>query len=37
MENCAEATYPVPEELSMGILFVGSSMSGLLSTFVLQV
>jgi FLVCR family MFS transporter 7 len=23
MENCAECTYPVPEEVSMGILFVG--------------
>ena len=26
MENCAECTYPVPEDLSMGILFVGQSM-----------
>jgi len=23
MENCAECTYPIPEDLSMGIMFVG--------------
>ena len=23
MENCAECTYPIPEDLSMGVMFVG--------------
>lgn len=26
MENCAESTYPVAEEFSMGIMFVGSNI-----------
>jgi len=28
MENCAECTYPISEDLSMGIMFVGQSMDG---------
>jgi hypothetical protein len=23
MENCAECTYPVPEDISMGLMFAG--------------
>lgn len=34
MENCAECTYPVPEDLSMGILFVGMSVSQSVSHWV---
>jgi FLVCR family MFS transporter 7 len=30
MENCAECTYPVPEEVSMGILFAGKNEIALL-------
>ena len=26
MENCAESTYPVSEEVSMGFMFVGSNV-----------
>jgi hypothetical protein len=26
MENCAECTYPVSEEVSMGFIFVGSNV-----------
>ena len=37
MENCAECTYPVPEETSMGILFVGANYVGLGMIFMLQV
>lgn len=36
MENCAEVTYPVPEDLSMGLMFVGSNLLGLAFIFVLQ-
>ncbi len=37
MENCAECTYPVQEELSMGILFTGCNVLGLAFIFALQV
>jgi hypothetical protein len=37
MENCAECTYPVQEELSMGILFTGCNVVGLGFIFALQV
>lgn len=36
MENCAEITYPVPEEIPMGILFAGSNILGLGFIFALQ-
>lgn len=36
MENCAECSYPVPEELSTGILFTCSNITGLIFTFILQ-
>ncbi len=36
MENCAECTYPIPEELSMGVLFVGANVLGLGFIFALQ-
>ncbi len=36
MENTAECTYPIPEELSMGILFVGANILGLGFIFALQ-
>ena len=37
MENCAECTYPVPEEVSMGILFAGCNIIGLGFIFAIQV
>jgi FLVCR family MFS transporter 7 len=37
MENCAETTYPVSEEVSMGILFTGCNILGLGFIFALQV
>lgn len=37
MENCAECTYPVPEEVSMGILFAGCNILGLGFIFAIQV
>jgi len=37
MENCAEVTYPVPEDLSMGLMFIGSNLLGLVFIFILQV
>ena len=36
MENCAETTYPIPEELSNGVMFVGSNLVGLAFIFILQ-
>lgn len=37
LENCAECTYPIPEELSAGILYSGSNLSALGFIFALQV
>jgi MFS family permease len=37
MENCSECTYPVPEDISMGILFAGCNVLGLGFIFSLQV
>ncbi|KAJ1427351.1 major facilitator superfamily domain-containing protein, partial [Ochromonadaceae sp. CCMP2298] len=36
MENCAECTYPIPEEMSMGLMFVGCNVLGLGFVFALQ-
>jgi len=36
MENCAESTYPIDEEVSMGFMFVGSNLLGLGFIFSLQ-
>jgi hypothetical protein len=37
IENCAECTYPIPEELSTGILFVGGNIMGIPFIFIVQV
>lgn len=37
MENCAECTYPVAEEVSMGVLFAGCNIIGLAFIFAIQV
>ena len=37
MENCAECTYPVPEDISMGLMFAASNILGLGFIFALQV
>ena len=37
VENCAECTYPLPEELSIGILFVGGNILGIPFIFIVQV
>jgi Na+/melibiose symporter-like transporter len=37
LENCAECTYPIPEEVSAGILYSGSNLSALGFIFALQV
>lgn len=37
VENCAECTYPLPEELSTGILFVGGNIMGIPFIFIVQV
>jgi hypothetical protein len=36
LENCAECTYPIPEELSAGILYSGCNLAGLAFVFALQ-
>eukprot|EP01031_Cornospumella_fuschlensis_P032395 gene32395-39173_t len=36
MENCAEVTYPVSEDMAMGILLTGCNLSGLVFIFILQ-
>jgi hypothetical protein len=36
MENCAECTYPVDEEISVGILLVGGNITGIPLIFLLQ-
>lgn len=36
MTNCAECTYPVSEELAMGLLLVGANVAGFGLIFVLQ-
>lgn len=36
MTNCAECTYPVSEELAMGLLLVGANVTGFGLIFVLQ-
>lgn len=36
LENCAECTYPIPEEVSAGILYSGSNLSALGFIFALQ-
>eukprot|EP00603_Paraphysomonas_imperforata_P000738 CAMPEP_0114424522 /NCGR_PEP_ID=MMETSP0103-20121206/6740_1 /TAXON_ID=37642 ORGANISM="Paraphysomonas imperforata, Strain PA2" /NCGR_SAMPLE_ID=MMETSP0103 /ASSEMBLY_ACC=CAM_ASM_000201 /LENGTH=533 /DNA_ID=CAMNT_0001593283 /DNA_START=129 /DNA_END=1730 /DNA_ORIENTATION=+ len=36
VENCAECTYPIPEELSTGILFVGGNIVGIPFIFIVQ-
>eukprot|EP01034_Spumella_vulgaris_P025374 gene25374-31826_t len=35
-ENCAESTYPLPEELSVGVMFAISSLAGVVYVFILQ-
>ena len=37
VENCVECTYPLPEELSTGILFVGGNVMGIPFIFIVQV
>ena len=37
LENCAECTYPLPEDLSVGILNIGQNVLGLPFIFGLQV
>lgn len=36
LENCAECTYPIGEELSVGILFVGGNWLGIGFIFIMQ-
>jgi hypothetical protein len=36
MENCAECTYPVGEDVSMGLMFAASNILGLGFIFALQ-
>eukprot|EP00602_Paraphysomonas_sp_CaronLab_P009569 CAMPEP_0185020156 /NCGR_PEP_ID=MMETSP1103-20130426/2757_1 /TAXON_ID=36769 /ORGANISM="Paraphysomonas bandaiensis, Strain Caron Lab Isolate" /LENGTH=490 /DNA_ID=CAMNT_0027550885 /DNA_START=215 /DNA_END=1687 /DNA_ORIENTATION=- len=36
VENCAECTYPIPEELSTGLLFVGGNIIGIPCIFIAQ-
>ncbi len=36
MSNCSESTYPISEEIAMGILFTGSNICGFALIFVLQ-
>jgi len=36
MENCAECTYPIPEDMSMGVMFATSNLLGLGFIFALQ-
>ena len=36
LENCAECTYPMLEDLPVGILFIGGNVLSILLTFVLQ-
>lgn len=33
MENCAEVTYPIPEEFSLGLMLTGKSFSLILYEF----
>ena len=35
-ENCAEVTYPISEDISVGILLVGGNYVGILITFMMQ-
>lgn len=37
MENCAEVTYPIPEEFSLGLMLTGSNVLGFFFIFALQV
>ncbi len=37
MANCAECTYPISEELSMGLLFTGSNIIGFALIFACQI
>lgn len=37
LENCAETTYPLPEELSTGLLFVGGNYFGIPFIFITEV
>jgi hypothetical protein len=37
MENCAECTYPVGEDVSMGLMFAASNVVALGFIFLLQV
>ena len=37
MENCAEVTYPISEDMSMGVMFAGSNLLALAFIFALQV
>ena len=36
MENAAECTYPIPEELSVGILLIGGNILGIPIVLILQ-
>lgn len=36
LENCAESTYPVPEDLSSGLLFIGGNVLGIGLIFAIQ-
>ena len=35
-ETCAEITYPISEDISVGMLLVGGNYMGLIFTFVVQ-
>lgn len=35
--NCAETTFPIPEELSVGLLFIGGNLIGIPFVIILQV